>query len=65
MRDQATLALEGKEITEKGFKFLKDDKAAATTVYNAATQEWNRRRGEAQTTILNDVLDGGKPIGVG
>jgi hypothetical protein len=46
------------------YPHLNTDKAAAKKAYAEATDEWHRRREEGQTEILNDILDGGKPVSV-
>ena len=66
-RDPAFVVKHIEETVFKGkesdlYPHLNTDKAAATKAHGEALTEWNRRREGAQTEILNDILDGGKPV---
>jgi hypothetical protein len=61
VRKQAALVMEGKKAS-KEYEFLNGNPELAKKTFNNAEQEWNRRRGEAKQSLLNDIHDGGKPL---
>jgi hypothetical protein len=61
VREQAALVMEGKKAS-KEYEFLNGNPELAKKTFNNAEQEWNRRRGEARQSLLNDIHDGGKPL---